>query len=103
MSEQTISIHCTGRVSRHKVEVAIRCIARQLGFDCRGPTHVVEFGEDAVTVVQVISQSHIAVSTWPEHNYIHVVVCSCSYVSKERAAELVEKLLGCEVIRVDVI
>ena len=35
--------------------------------------------EGGVSVVCVILESHLAVHTWPEHNYAHIVLDSCKW------------------------
>ena len=36
-------------------------------------------GEGGVSVVCIILESHLAVHTWPEHNYVHIVLDSCKW------------------------
>lgn len=40
--------------------------------------HVIEFPVHGVTGVAIISESHIAVHTWPEHGYAAVDIFTCN-------------------------
>jgi S-adenosylmethionine/arginine decarboxylase-like enzyme len=47
-----------------------------------------EFAPQGLTLVYILSQSHMAVHTWPEINLIHIDLVSCSSTTKE-AFELI--------------
>jgi len=36
------------------------------------------------TIIYILSESHLAIHTWPEKNMIHIDLVSCSGISKEK-------------------
>jgi S-adenosylmethionine decarboxylase len=55
---------------------AMRRTADQLG--CTARAHVIEpFQPHGATCVLILAESHITVSTWPEHQLAHIDVFSC--------------------------
>lgn len=43
------------------------------------------------TLVFVLSESHFAVHTWPEHNYIHLDLLSCKDVGDDESLKKIMK------------
>ncbi|HYZ93835.1 MAG TPA: adenosylmethionine decarboxylase [Actinomycetota bacterium] len=62
---------------RHTLELALKDTVEAIDgtmLDCR----VVEFPVHGVTGVAIISESHVAVHTWPEHGYAAVDIFTCN-------------------------
>ncbi|MDO8498622.1 MAG: adenosylmethionine decarboxylase [bacterium] len=50
------------------------------------------FKPHGISLVLVISQSHLAIHTWPEFGYLHMDVLSCSQNTRlEKLAEVLKK------------
>lgn len=41
-------------------------------------TFVHKFAPEGLSVILVIAESHLAVHSWPEHNYLHIDLFTCS-------------------------
>jgi S-adenosylmethionine decarboxylase proenzyme len=59
------------RVKKFMLEAASRCGANVLGSTFHG------FSPQGVSGVVVISESHLAIHTWPEYNYAAVDIFTC--------------------------
>lgn len=42
-----------------------------------------EFTPQGITFLYILSQSHFAIHTWPENNFIHMDLVSCRYMKKD--------------------
>ena len=46
------------------------------------------------TLVFILSESHLAIHTWPEHNLIHIDLLSCKKINVEEFNDTLKKLLA---------
>ncbi|WP_018501648.1 adenosylmethionine decarboxylase [Parafrankia discariae] len=69
--------HChPGNIPADHIMGAMRETAHQLG--CTIRSHLVEpFQPHGVTCVLILAESHITVSTWPEHRLTHIDIFTC--------------------------
>ena len=61
------------------------------------------FPNGAVTMVLVLSQSHLAVHTWPEHGAANIDLLTCGRLNGDRMIDHLQRALGparCNVTRV---
>ncbi|HEX3963911.1 MAG TPA: adenosylmethionine decarboxylase [Trebonia sp.] len=79
------------------IMTAMRHTADQLG--CTTRVQVIEpFKPHGATCVLILAESHITVSTWPEHHLAHIDVFTCrADTSPGRAIEPILDLLAGEV------
>lgn len=45
-----------------------------------------------ITLVFILSSSHISLHTWPENNYLHIDFLSCQKLSKTILKQLIQKV-----------
>lgn len=49
-----------------------------------------EFSPQGVTVVSMLAESHIALHSWPEYNYLSITVFSCSSRDPEKCLPIIK-------------
>ena len=60
-----------------------------------------QFNPHGVSGAVIISESHLAIHTWPEHNYAAVDLFTCGdVIDAQTALDILSKGLGCEHISV---
>lgn len=50
-----------------------------------------QFNPYGLSIILVVAESHMAVHTWPEHNYLHIDLFTCSPDSKVKELKKVLK------------
>lgn len=80
-----------------EILTAMRGTAGLLG--CTTRAHVIEpFQPHGTTCVLILAESHITVSTWPEHELVHVDVFTCrADVDPDQAIKPILELLSGQV------
>ncbi len=53
-----------------------------------------EFKPSGITLVYILSQSHIAIHTWPEYNLIHIEIVSCKEINKVELENEIKSLFA---------
>ena len=85
---------CTGPLDdADALAECLRNAARAVGAEERGGCHA-EFVPHGVTAVIVLAQSHMSISTWPEHRFAMVDILFCNpSMGPQRAWVVLEKVL----------
>ena len=82
-----------------QIMTAMRHTARRLGCTIRAQL-MEPFQPHGATCVLVLAESHITVSTWPEHQLAHIDVFTCrADVDPQRAIEPILSVLGGQIAR----
>ncbi|MCK9875403.1 adenosylmethionine decarboxylase [Frankia sp. Ag45/Mut15] len=83
-----------GNISADHIMDAMRETARQLG--CTIRSHLIEpFQPHGATCVLILAESHITVSTWPEHRLAHIDIFTCrADIDPHQAVEPILIVLG---------
>lgn len=68
-------------------------IIRSLGLSILGKTNY-RFEPAGITLVYILSQSHLVLHTWPEYRFIHIDLFSCSDITKEGFEKAINTALG---------
>lgn len=90
---------CTGLDAESDVLKAMRETVQLLGCTILGELPVT-FQPHGMTVVLVLAQSHLIVSTWPEHQLAHVDLFTCrADVEPEQAIAPILATLGGRLMR----
>ncbi len=81
------------------LEAGLRAAAEAVGADVRGQC-VVRFVPHGVTAVLVLAESHILVSTWPEHGLalVDILLCNAAMDPARAWASLAGVLRPAEVV-----
>ena len=54
-----------------------------------------DFTPYGTTIVLVLSSSHLAVHTWPEHNYLHIDLVTCAKINSDDELRIaIEEIFG---------
>ncbi len=49
---------------------------------------------EGYSIIQVIQESHIAIHTWPEYNYLAIDIFSCKKFNENKIIFLLKKIFG---------
>lgn len=52
-----------------------------------------KFSPSGITVIQILSQSHIALHFWPEINFVHIDLMACVDIRKEDFEQSIQNIL----------
>ena len=53
------------------------------------------FQPQGISLLYIISSSHMAIHTWPENNYIHIELITCSQdIELEKIKTIIEEMLS---------
>ena len=84
------------------VEARLRAVGRQIGATILSG-HFHQFDPTGVSGVLVLSESHLAIHTWPEHRYAAVDLFTCGprLLDGDAAAEHLARALGAQRTRTE--